>query len=40
VRVVDIEEVALAYVPGNATRIKVKVVGDLELEKSGVASDR
>lgn len=31
VRVVDVEEVALAYLPGNATRIKVKAVGDLDL---------
>lgn len=34
VRVVDVEEVALAYLPGNATRIKVKAVGDLELGAS------
>jgi len=31
VQIVDVEEVALAYLPGNATRIKVKAVGDLEL---------
>lgn len=31
VRVVDVEEVGLAYLPGNATRIKVKAVGDLKL---------
>jgi hypothetical protein len=26
-----VEEVAPAYLPGNATRIRVKAVGDLEL---------
>ena len=31
VRVVDIEEVPLAYLPGNATRIRVKAVGELSL---------
>jgi len=31
VRVVDIEEVPLAYLPGNATRIRVKAVGQLSL---------
>ncbi|GAA4101626.1 hydantoinase/oxoprolinase N-terminal domain-containing protein [Nocardioides kongjuensis] len=31
VRVVDIEEVPLAYLPGNATRIRVKAVGELAL---------
>lgn len=30
VRVVDIEEVPLAYLPSNAVRIKVKAVGELE----------
>jgi N-methylhydantoinase A/oxoprolinase/acetone carboxylase beta subunit len=39
VRVVDVEEVGLAYLPGNATRIKVKAIGDLELERVGNASD-
>jgi N-methylhydantoinase A/oxoprolinase/acetone carboxylase beta subunit len=29
--VVDIEDVPLAYMPGNATRIRVRVVGDLQL---------
>lgn len=28
-RVVDVEDVPLAYLPGNATRIRVKAVGDL-----------
>jgi N-methylhydantoinase A/oxoprolinase/acetone carboxylase beta subunit len=31
VRVVDIEEVPLAYLPGNATRIRIKAVGELSL---------
>ncbi|MGH3429784.1 MAG: hydantoinase/oxoprolinase family protein, partial [Mycobacteriales bacterium] len=30
-RVVDVEDVPLTYLPGNATRVRVKVVGDLEL---------
>ncbi len=30
VEIVDVEEVPLAYLPGNATRIMVKAVGDLE----------
>ena len=29
VDIVDVEEVPLAYLPGNATRIMVKAVGDL-----------
>lgn len=29
VHIVDVEEVPLAYLPGNATRIRVKAVGDL-----------
>ena len=29
VKVVDVDDVPLAYVPGNATRIRVKAVGDL-----------
>ena len=31
VRIVDVEDVPLPYIPGNATRIKVKAVGDLEI---------
>ncbi|WP_246631871.1 hydantoinase/oxoprolinase family protein [Pseudonocardia nigra] len=31
VAVVDIEEVPLAYLPGNATRVRVKAVGELSL---------
>jgi N-methylhydantoinase A/oxoprolinase/acetone carboxylase beta subunit len=37
VRIVDVDEVPLAYLPGNATRIRVKAVGDLELERGEVA---
>ncbi len=35
VRVVDVEEVPLAYLPSNAVRIRVKAVGDLELARAG-----
>jgi hypothetical protein len=31
VQIVDVDEVPLAYLPGNATRIRVKAVGDLVL---------
>jgi N-methylhydantoinase A/oxoprolinase/acetone carboxylase beta subunit len=31
VAIVDVEDVPLAYLPGNATRIRVKAVGDLAL---------
>lgn len=34
VRIVDVEEVPLAYLPGDAIRIRVKAVGDLDLEKN------
>ena len=37
IRVVDVEELALAYVPGNAVRIKVKAVGDLDMRRTPVA---
>jgi N-methylhydantoinase A/oxoprolinase/acetone carboxylase beta subunit len=37
VRIVDVEDVPLPYLPGNATRIKVKAVGELELERVAVA---
>ena len=30
IEVVDVEDVPLAYLPGNATRVHVKVVGDLD----------
>ena len=32
VQIVEVEEVPLAYLPGNATRIRVKAVGDLVFE--------
>jgi N-methylhydantoinase A/oxoprolinase/acetone carboxylase beta subunit len=38
VRVVDVEDVPIAYLPGNATRIRVKAVGDLDLGRVGVAA--
>jgi hypothetical protein len=31
IEVVDVEDVPLAYLPGNATRVRVKVVGDLHV---------
>jgi N-methylhydantoinase A/oxoprolinase/acetone carboxylase beta subunit len=37
VRIVDVDDVPLPYLPGNATRVKVKAVGDLELGKVAVA---
>lgn len=40
VRIVDVDEVGLSYLPGNATRIKVKAVGDLGLGRRGDAEDR
>jgi N-methylhydantoinase A/oxoprolinase/acetone carboxylase beta subunit len=40
VHIVDVEEVPLAYLPSNATRIHVKAVGELELGRSGVATGR
>lgn len=33
VQIVDVEDVPLTYLPGNATRIRVKAVGDLTLAK-------
>lgn len=33
VRVVDVDEVPMAYLPGNATRVRVKAVGDLTLQR-------
>ena len=33
IKVLDVEEVPLAYLPSNASRIRVKVVGDLEIMK-------
>ena len=32
IEIVDVEDVPLAYLPGNATRVRVKAVGDLSLE--------
>ncbi len=37
VRIVDVDEVPLAYLPGSATRIRVKAVGELELGRDSVA---
>jgi N-methylhydantoinase A/oxoprolinase/acetone carboxylase beta subunit len=40
VRVVDVDDVPIAYLPGNATRVRVKAVGDLDLGRIGVAAGR
>jgi N-methylhydantoinase A/oxoprolinase/acetone carboxylase beta subunit len=40
VHIVDVEEVPLAYLPSNATRIHVKAVGELALGREIVASGR
>jgi N-methylhydantoinase A/oxoprolinase/acetone carboxylase beta subunit len=40
VHVVDVDDVPIAYLPGNATRIRVKAVGDLDLGRIGVAAGR
>ena len=40
VRVVDVEDVPIAYLAGDATRIRVKAVGDLDLAGDGVAARR
>lgn len=37
VKIVDVEEVPLAYLPGSATRIRVKAVGDLLLRAGEMA---
>jgi N-methylhydantoinase A/oxoprolinase/acetone carboxylase beta subunit len=37
VEVVEVDEVPVAYLPGNAVRIRVKAVGDLELQAGAVA---
>ena len=34
VSIVDIDELPLAYLPGNASRIRIKAVGDLPLSES------
>jgi N-methylhydantoinase A/oxoprolinase/acetone carboxylase beta subunit len=40
VQVVDVDDIPIAYLPGNATRVKVKAVGDLDLGRVGVAAGR
>jgi N-methylhydantoinase A/oxoprolinase/acetone carboxylase beta subunit len=40
VRVVDVDDVPIAYLPGNATRVRVKAVGDLDLGRIGLAAGR
>lgn len=31
IQIVEVEDVPLAYLPGNATRVRVKAVGDLKI---------
>jgi N-methylhydantoinase A/oxoprolinase/acetone carboxylase beta subunit len=38
VEIVEIDEVPLAYLPGGATRVRVKAVGDLDLDRVGAFS--
>ncbi|HEX6288899.1 MAG TPA: hydantoinase/oxoprolinase family protein [Herpetosiphonaceae bacterium] len=38
VQIVDVEDVPLAYLPSNATRIRVKAAGDLAIVREGVSS--
>jgi hypothetical protein len=40
VRVVDVEDVPIAYLAGDATRIRVKAIGDLDMRRIGVAAGR
>jgi N-methylhydantoinase A/oxoprolinase/acetone carboxylase beta subunit len=37
VQIVEVEEVPIAYLPGNAVRVRVKAVGDLEFAATGGA---
>jgi N-methylhydantoinase A/oxoprolinase/acetone carboxylase beta subunit len=38
VEIVEVDEVPLAYLPGGATRVRVKAVGDLDLDRVGAFS--
>jgi N-methylhydantoinase A/oxoprolinase/acetone carboxylase beta subunit len=38
VQIVEVEEVPIAYLPGNAVRVRVKAVGDLEFAAAGGAA--
>jgi hypothetical protein len=38
--IVDFDEVPIPYLPGNATRIRCKAVGDLQIDRSGAAAER
>ncbi|MGH9174604.1 MAG: hydantoinase/oxoprolinase family protein, partial [Vicinamibacterales bacterium] len=35
IAIVEVEDVPLAYLPGNATRVRVKAVGDLGMRDEG-----
>jgi hypothetical protein len=36
--VVEVDEIPLTYLPGNAMRVRVKAVGDLELHDAATAA--
>jgi N-methylhydantoinase A/oxoprolinase/acetone carboxylase beta subunit len=38
VQIVEVEEIPIAYLPGNAVRVRVKAVGDLEFAAAGGAA--
>jgi N-methylhydantoinase A/oxoprolinase/acetone carboxylase beta subunit len=40
VDIVDLDEVPIPYLPGNATRIRCKAVGDLRLERQAAGRPR
>jgi N-methylhydantoinase A/oxoprolinase/acetone carboxylase beta subunit len=40
VRIVEVDEVPIAYLPGNAVRVRVKAVGDLQLAASDLEAAR
>jgi len=40
VQIVEVDEIPVAYLPGNATRIRVKAVGDLEFETAVSGASR
>jgi hypothetical protein len=40
VEIVEIDEVPLAYLPGGATRVRVKAVGDLDVSRVHAGASR
>jgi len=39
IRIVEMDEIPLSYLPGNATRLRVKVVGDLQGASMGAGME-